>query len=55
MKFVGAIKPPCGEKCELRGSEVCHTDNCPFGWKEYQEKVKKRREAESEERRLRYL
>ena len=50
MKFVGAIKPPCGKNCELRGSEVCHTDRCPYGWKEYQEKNEKQKERRKDER-----
>lgn len=54
-EFVGAIKPPCGRNCELRGSKVCHTDDCPYGWKEYQAKVLKKREREQDEKRRRYL
>lgn len=55
MKFVGAVKPPCGRNCELRGTEVCHTDDCPYGWKEYQEKVKVIRERRETDRKRRYL
>ena len=54
MTFIGAIKPPCGEKCELRGSKVCHTDQCPYGWKEYQERVRKARERREDERKRNY-
>lgn len=53
-KFIGQIKPPCGIKCELRGTEVCHTDKCPKGWKEYQEKIKARREKAFEEKKRSY-
>lgn len=32
-------KIPCGPKCDLRGSEVCHRDECPYGWKTYKEEM----------------
>ena len=51
---MGLPSPPCrkdGKECELRGSEVCHTDKCPYGWAEFQEQVRARREANSEARR----
>lgn len=40
MKYKQGAKPvpPCrpnGEDCPLRGSEVCHTDDCPHGWKDF--------------------
>lgn len=31
--------PPCrpdGKPCPLRGTEVCHTKDCPHGWAEYE-------------------
>lgn len=32
-------KPPCNPNgCDLRGTEVCHTDKCPYGWAEYQKR-----------------
>lgn len=53
MEFNGKYKAPCkrnGKDCELRGSEVCHTDKCPYGWEEYQEKVRKEREGRARAR-----
>lgn len=50
----GKYKAPCrpgGKDCELRGTEVCHTDRCPYGWKEYQEKIQKEREGRAKDRR----
>lgn len=40
MKYKPGIKPvpPCrpgGKDCTLRGSDVCHTAECPHGWAEY--------------------
>ncbi len=54
MEYTGKYKAPCypnGKPCTLRGTEVCHTDKCPHGWKEYQEKIQKERQGKAKARR----
>lgn len=53
MEYTGKYKAPCypgGKPCTLRGTEVCHTDKCPHGWKVYQEKGRKEREGRARAR-----
>lgn len=53
MKISGQPVPPCmpdGKPCELRGSSVCHTADCPYGWGEYEKLNAIRREKNHEER-----
>lgn len=48
-------QPPCkpgGKNCELRGTEVCHTDRCPYGWAEFQKKSEEWRSGVLRARRL---
>lgn len=53
----GVIRPkaPCSRnagKCDLRGTEVCHNDRCPYGWAEYEKKSREWRDSVLKARRL---
>lgn len=60
MKYKRGAKPtpPCrpnGKECELRGSDVCHTAECPYGWAEFVKACEVFREVMAEETHLRHI